>query len=62
MSLSNLMIVMAEQQMSLKELAGKAGLSLNTVSAVANGKSCTTVTAGKIAKALGVSVAELVGK
>lgn len=62
MNLSNLKIIIADHQMSLKELAGKAGLSLNTVSAVANGKSCTTITAGKIAKALGVSVAELVGK
>lgn len=55
-------IIMAEQGVNTPMLAVKSNVSRNTISAVLNGKTCRRDTAGKIAKALGVSVAELVEK
>lgn len=52
-------VLMADLDLSVTELAEKAELSRSTVSTVLNGKSCNTVTAGKIAKVLKVSTSEL---
>ena len=53
---------MVELDMSVNTLVKKSGLSRCTVSAVRTGKACSTKTAIKIANALGVDVADIVGK
>lgn len=42
-----------------KELASMAGISLSTVSAIANGRSCSYESGRKIAAALGVSITDI---
>lgn len=51
---------MARQNFTSIRLAEKAGVSRVTVSALRCGKTCTPETAGKIARALGVDVTEIV--
>lgn len=50
---------MARQNIGVKQLADKAGVSRVTISAVRCGKSCGRNTALHIARALGVDVTEL---
>lgn len=50
---------MARQDITSTRLAEAAGVSRVTVSALRCGKTCTAETAGKIARALGVDVAEI---
>ncbi|HIZ30696.1 MAG TPA: helix-turn-helix transcriptional regulator [Candidatus Fournierella merdipullorum] len=51
---------MARQDITSIQLAEKAGVSRVTVSALRCGKTCTAETAGKIVRALGVDVTEIV--
>lgn len=51
---------MARQDVTSIQLAERAGVSRVTVSALRCGKTCTAETAGKIARALGVDVTEIV--
>jgi len=53
-------LAMAKKGVLYRDVAEKSGVSRATLSAVMNGKSCRVETAGKIAKALGVSVADLI--
>ncbi len=41
------------------ELANKTGVSRNTINGIYNGRTCSLESAGKIAKALGVDVKDL---
>ena len=50
---------MARQDVTSIRLAEAAGVSRVTVSALRCGKTCTAETAGKIARALGVDVTEI---
>lgn len=50
---------MAKLDVNGKELATTAGLSRATITGVKSGKSCSRETGEKIARALGVDVAEL---
>ena len=50
---------MARRDVSSTRLAEAAGVSRVTVSALRCGKTCTAETAGKIARALGVDVTEI---
>ena len=50
---------MARRDVTSTRLAEAAGVSRVTVSALRCGKTCTAETAGKIARALGVDVAEI---
>lgn len=50
---------MARKDLTNIRLAEKAGVSRVTVSALRCGKTCTPETASKIARALGVDVAEI---
>lgn len=54
------MLKMATLQINQSQLAEKAGISRQTLSAVMNGRSCRPELLGKIAKALGVDVAEII--
>lgn len=54
-----LVVVMAEKDVTIKALAEKAGVSRNTITAIKQGKSCSPTTASRIADALGVPVTEL---
>lgn len=51
--------VMAEKLFSVKRLAEESGASERTVSTAIKGNNCTHITAGKIAKALGVKTIEI---
>lgn len=51
---------MARQSITGIELAKKAGVSRSTVTGLRGGKSCSAVTAMKLASALGIPVEELV--
>lgn len=53
---------MARQDITSVQLAQRAGVSRVTVSALRRGKACTASTAGHIARALGVDVADLMAK
>ncbi len=51
--------LLADKEVSIKEIAEKTGLSRATVSGVKSGKGCSPETIGKIAKVLDVEVREL---
>lgn len=55
-----LAVAMAEQDMNFIKLSKACGVSRQTLSAINNGKSCKPDVAGKIARALGVDVTELI--
>lgn len=52
-------IALAERVISIKELSKISKVSYNTICAILAGKSCSIVTAGKIADGLGMPVTEL---
>lgn len=56
---TKLTIVMARNNINFSALAKLSHVSRPTLSAINNGKSCNITTAGKIAKALGVDVTEI---
>lgn len=53
---------LAKADISLKTLAARSGLSRSTITAIRSGKSCSEVTATKLAAGLGVSLFILTGK
>lgn len=53
-------LLQAEQGMSSKELAERAGMCRQNVSIIKTRGTCTPVTAAKLARALGVDPAELI--
>lgn len=55
-----LLTAMANAGMSFKALASVSGVSRATLSYINNGKACRPETVGKLAKALGVPVEQLV--
>ena len=60
LSRKQIMVILAERGMTVKELAELLGMLPNNVSATLSRGSCMAPTAGKIAKALGVPVSEIV--
>ena len=57
-----LIVAMANKNITQSQLAEKGGISRNTISNIRCGKSCSGNTAIKIAKALNVSIDELIEK
>lgn len=53
-------IMLAERGLSMNELAKKANLSRQRVNVILNSKKITPVVAGKLARALNVSVEEII--
>ena len=53
-------LLLAEREMNQVELATKCGLTRQQISEVLSRKTCSLKTLGKIAKAVGVTVAEIV--
>ena len=51
---------LTKRDMTQLELSKLSGVSRTTINFIKNGKSCSDATAGKIAKALGVSVESLI--
>lgn len=51
--------LMADKDLNTIELAKATGVSRNTISSIINGKSCSLTTAGKLAKALNVSLEDI---
>ena len=51
---------MARACMTTRDVCAGAGLNHKTGSSILHGKNCKPITAGKIAKALGVDVAEII--
>ena len=54
--------IMAERGLCAAEVAARAGLHRQNFGAIIKRGTCQPPTAGKIAKALGVSVGEIMGK
>jgi DNA-binding Xre family transcriptional regulator len=59
-SKSKLAVAMARVGLNLTTLSAKSGISRATISYINNGKSCRPEVAGRIARALGVDVTELI--
>lgn len=59
---SKMLILLADTQISQTRLAALSGVSRQTLSYIMNGKACRPAIAGKIAKALGVDVTEIIEK
>lgn len=57
---TRVLLRMADFGMNQKELAGKAGISRQTLSAVMNGRSCRPALLGKIARSLEVEPKEII--
>ena len=57
---TKVLLLMADFSMNQKELAGKAGISRQTLSAVMSGRSCRLALLGKIARALEVKPEEII--
>lgn len=53
-------LLLAEREMNQVDLAAKCGLTRQQISEVLSRKTCSLKTLGKIAKAVGVTVAEIV--
>lgn len=52
-------LLLAEQELRQSELAEKAGMSRQNLSTILNRGTCSPANAGRIAKALGVDVTEI---
>mgnify|MGYP001035451083 FL=1 len=57
---TKVLLLMADFSMNQKELAGKAGISRQKLSAVMSGWSCRPALLGKIARALEVKPEEII--
>lgn len=57
-----LAVAMAKQDITQIQLAEKAGVCRNTISCIRSGKSCRDIIGIKIAKALNVSIDEIIEK
>lgn len=53
-------ILLAEKEMNQADLANKCGVNRQQINEILSRESCTLKTLGKIAKALGIPVAEIV--
>lgn len=56
---SKVLLILAEREMNRTELAECSGLSRQNISTILTRGTCELKTVGKIAKGLGVSVAEI---
>lgn len=56
---TKMQIKMGEQEMNIRMLAEKSGVSRQTISCIKAGKSCSPVVAYKLAEALGMSMEEI---
>lgn len=54
--------IMAEQGLTKKALSVMCGISAQNISTIIKRRTCTPTTAGKLAKGLGVAVADIIGK
>ena len=53
-------LILAEREMTRADLAGKCGISRQNISTILTRGTCELKTAGKLAKGLGVPLAEIV--
>lgn len=53
-------LLMAEQEISQTVLADRSGISRQHISTILNRGTCSTVSVGRIAKALGVDAREII--
>ena len=59
---TKVLILLAKTQMNQTKLATLSGVSRQTLSYIMNGKACRPDIAGRIAKAFGVDVTEIIEK
>lgn len=52
-------LCIAERSMTLKDVERRGGIAPNSLASVLKRGSCSTVTAGRIAKGLGIPVADI---
>jgi DNA-binding Xre family transcriptional regulator len=57
---TKMLIALGEQEMSIKELSKRSGISRTTLSAIKAGKTCRPDIAGRIAKAINRSLTDLI--
>ena len=55
-----IVLVLAEQQMTHSALAEKCGMSRQSISTILTRGTCSTVTAGKLAKGLQLGLTEII--
>ncbi len=60
LNVSRILTALAEQQMTVTTLAKRSGVSRQNISTILRRGTCRPVTAGKLAGALGLDVAEVV--
>lgn len=60
LSAEKIEVIRAEKQITIQELAARYGASYQRTRAVINSKNVHAITAGRIAKALGVDVTEII--
>ena len=53
-------VILAEKEMTRSALAGLCGISRQNISTILTRGTCALKTAGKLAKGLGISVAEII--
>lgn len=56
---NKVLLILAEKGMTRSELATVSGICRQNISTILNRGTCSPVTAGKIAKGLGIPVAEI---
>ena len=55
-----ILLLLAEQQMTKTDLAGRSGVSRQNISTILGRGTCAPQTAGKLAKGLGVKMEEII--
>ena len=60
LSKQKILIILADRSMSTKQLAELVGMKPNNMSALLSRRNCSPITAGNLARALNVSVSEIV--
>lgn len=59
LSKTKILLLMADKQMTMQKVASAYGVSRERINKIINSASVRPVTAGKLAKALGVNVADI---
>ena len=59
-NINKLLIIMGKQELTLQNLSELSGISRQSLSYIKSGKSCSPITAGKIANALEIPLEELI--
>lgn len=59
-NITKMLVIMGEKGLTVSNLANLSGISRQTITCIKTGKTCSHITAGKIAKALDIPLMELI--